>query len=353
MRRFIIIVFIGLLYSTLVHAELSTSQIAKKYLPSVVTIIALDNNGQPLALGSGFFINNNGHIVTNHHVLESSTEALVKNATGSTGKIIEIIKDDPDVDLVVAKTTFNNTPHVIIGNSDTVAVGEDIVTIGNPAGLEGTVSKGIISRIRQERDIKYIQISSPLSPGSSGGPVFSLDGTVIGIATGYLDRGHNFNFAMPSNYLMSLEDKNIPLDRLPKRTTSQIITDTSLIEVVEIHYDVNTFPGTINVTDGSIYEDLDSIVFSLRNNGTHPIKNINLGIVYKNHNNEVISYASKNIMMTILPALAMQFSHDEKVRYFSKSGFDGPPERGHVEIRVLNYEIGRSDGKTPAHLPYQ
>lgn len=193
-----------LLYG-LAFGELRISQIASKYSPSVVTIVALDENDQPLGLGSGFFVNESGDIATNHHVLEGCTTAIIKTTKGQKGQIIGVIKDDPKLDLLVAKTTLTNTAPLPFGDSDTVTVGEDIVAIGNPAGLEGTVSQGIISGIRKAEGVKFIQITAPISPGSSGGPVFNLSGNVIGIATAYFSGGQNLNFAMPVNYLESLK----------------------------------------------------------------------------------------------------------------------------------------------------
>src|SRR3990170_8774498 len=93
------------LTSSFTHAELTTSQIVKKYSPSVVTIVALDENDQPLSLGSGFFINTDGDIATNHHVLEGSAKAIIKTTEGKKGEIIEIVNDDPGLDLLVARTS--------------------------------------------------------------------------------------------------------------------------------------------------------------------------------------------------------------------------------------------------------
>ena len=89
-------------------ADSTVAQIAKEFSPSVVTIVALDENDQPLSLGSGFFINNSGEIATNHHVLEGSSKAIIKTTSGETGEILEIVKDDPELDLLVAKTTLKN-----------------------------------------------------------------------------------------------------------------------------------------------------------------------------------------------------------------------------------------------------
>jgi S1-C subfamily serine protease len=213
-RNISIVAILILLVSGLSYAQLTTSQIVKKYSPSVVTIVALDQNDQPLSLGSGFFINTEGDIATNHHVLEGSAKAIIKTMDGRKGEILEIINDDPELDLLIAKTSIKNINPIPFGDSDTITIGEEIIAIGNPAGLEGTVSNGIVSGIRKSEGFKLIQITAPISPGSSGGPVFNSTGKVIGVATAYLDIGQNLNFAMPVNYLKSLKPSSMKLSSL-------------------------------------------------------------------------------------------------------------------------------------------
>lgn len=362
--NYILVFLILYIVAGVTHAEMTTSQIAKKYSPSVVTIIALDENDQPLSLGSGFFINDHGDIATNHHVLEGSSKAIIKTLNGKKGDVLEIIKADPELDLIVAKTSLKNTMAVPLGDSDTITAGEDIVAIGNPAGLEGTVSKGIISGIRKAEGVKFIQITAPISPGSSGGPVFNLSGQVIGVATAYLDIGQNLNFAMPINYLKFLRVNRVKLASLKKTTVRKNVEDTSLVKVIDIHYN-------------SCGTSLCSIDFSLQNDNSYPIKNVQLFFIYKKYRaeypegfreltkkllnegkfdeyrkewdkvkpikewDEFISYSAFKIKDTILPKLGLQFKHEHLVKYFYKfSGLDYYPEAS-VEIRILDYEIVR------------
>jgi len=205
-----------LFFSSFAYAKITPSGIFKQYSTSVVTIVTLDKNGHPLSLGSGFFINEEGNVVTNHHLLEGGAKAIIKIAGGERGEIVEIINDDPKLDLLIARTTLKNTNPVPLGDSDMIAVGEEVIAIGNPAGLEGSVSSGIVSGVRKIEGFKLIQITAPISPGSSGGPVFNTMGQVIGIATSYLDVGQNLNFAMPVNYLKSLKPSKIQISSLPK-----------------------------------------------------------------------------------------------------------------------------------------
>jgi len=324
------------------HAEMKTSQIVEKYSQSIVTIIALDVNNQPLSLGSGFFVNENGDIATNHHVLEDCAKAIIKTKKGETGAILQILNYDPQLDLIIAKTSLKFTKPLPFGDSDTITIGEDILAIGNPAGLEGTVSKGIISGVREVDDIKFIQITAPISPGSSGGPVFDLAGKVIGIATAYLTYGQNLNFAMPINYLKSLKPNKLSLVSLPKISKNKSLKkDDTLVQVFDVFQDVSN--GNLMLLE-----------FAIKNLHSYPIKNIELFIVYKNYKGEVISYSSMKIKESILPELALQFVNNHYVRNFEQ--WDKTTERrkrGEVDIRILNYKIDSTSGRSPMDVPFE
>jgi len=316
-------------------AELTVSQIAQEFSASVVTIVALDENDQPLSVGSGFFIDTEGTIASNHHVLEGSARAIVKTVDGQKGEILEIIKDNPALDLLVATTTLRNTTPLRFGDSDTVTVGEDIVAIGNPAGLEGTVSRGIVSGIRKAEDMQMIQITAPISPGSSGGPVFNMNGRVIGVATAYITGGQNLNFAMPVNYLKTLTPTRIKVYSLPKVQlkpgTGKI--DKQLVRVFDIDLDYD------------IYRSIEEIIFSIKNTGNYAVKNIRIFFLYKKRG-EVIDYSSKvfargDYDQILLPKLARQFTYRHPIKKFS---------RGTVEIRILDYKIDRSVDTSPADI---
>jgi len=325
------------------HAEMKTSQIVEKYAQSVVTIIALDVNNQPLSLGSGFFVNENGDIATNHHVLEDCAKAIIKTQKGEKGAILQILNYDPQLDLIIAKTSLKYTKPLPFGDSDTIAIGEDILAIGNPAGLEGTVSKGIISGVREVDDIKFIQITAPISPGSSGGPVFDLAGKVIGVATAYLTYGQSLNFAMPINYLKSLKPNKLNLVSLPKVSKNKSLKkDDTLVQVFDV------FP------ECDFGKDLKMLEFAIKNLNNYPIKNIKLFIVYKNYKGEVISYSSMKIEKSILPKLALQFVNNHYVRNFVQQEKATSKWRpGEVDIRILDYEIVRTSGRSQIDIPFE
>ena len=157
--------------------------------------------------GSGFFIHP-GYVATNYHVIKGAEVAYVKSvANDTTYTFEEIAAINEQHDLAIIKISTTEHPVLDLGNSDDVHIGETIYTIGNPKGLQGTVSRGIISSIRDLGDSgERIQIDAPISPGNSGGPVLNEKGKVIGVSVSVhrdLD-AQNLNFAIPSNYLKAL-----------------------------------------------------------------------------------------------------------------------------------------------------
>jgi serine protease Do len=168
------------------------------------------------SLGSGFIINKNGTVVTNNHVIQDSEDILIK--VGTKEYKAKVIGADPLADLAVLKmeTTDRFTP-VSFGDSDKARVGDWVVAIGNPFGLGGTVTSGIISA--RNRDINltryddFIQTDASINQGNSGGPLFNLKGEVIGINTAIIAPGRagsiGIGFAIPSNAASNVIDQLI------------------------------------------------------------------------------------------------------------------------------------------------
>jgi hypothetical protein len=124
------------------------------------------------------------------------------------------------------KILSTRTLSFTLGNSDAVEVGDPVYAVGNPQGLEGTFSQGIVSSIRQVGSDKLLQITAPISPGSSGGPVLNLRGEVVGVSVATFSGGQNLNFAIPSNYLKALLSKTgptIPLGGVESSTKQRSI----------------------------------------------------------------------------------------------------------------------------------
>ena len=179
-------------------------EIAEKALAATVYLEMKDSTGKTLGFGSGFFVKPN-LIATNYHVIagaSSGTAKLVGKHT--TYKIEGFTVTDEANDLVLLKVTAYGIKPLSLGNSDAIKIGETVYAAGNPKGLEGTFSDGIISS-RRDRDVKErLQMTAPISPGSSGGPVLNKKGEVIGVSFMSLEGGQNLNFAIPSLYLKTL-----------------------------------------------------------------------------------------------------------------------------------------------------
>ena len=168
--------------------------IYNKTVGSTVTIET--NNG----LGSGFFVAPN-IIATNYHVIEGATEAscYVNNST-TKYKIEGYVAADQNVDLILLKVLNLSKPALSMA-TESVSPGQQVYVIGSPKGLPATISDGIVSGMRDFEGYKLIQMTAPISPGSSGGPVMNSKGQVIGISVMQLTEGQNLNFAIPKSYL--------------------------------------------------------------------------------------------------------------------------------------------------------
>lgn len=185
----------------------SLPELIKRSLPAVVTVIGFNAAGKVIRLGSGVFIDRQGHLITNLHVIKGVTRAEVKLPQGEIFPLTEMVASDEKADLVkLAVNLPGGAPHYLAVNDARPEVGQRVVVLGSPLGLEQTVSEGLVSAIRTVRDRgEFLQISAPISPGSSGGPVVNLTGQVIGIAT-FQVRGQQINFAVPGYRILALRD---------------------------------------------------------------------------------------------------------------------------------------------------
>lgn len=252
------------------HAQ-SPQQIAKKALASTVLLVMEDANGQPLSLGSGFFVRN-GQVATNLHVVKGASRGYAKLVGQKTKYDIEgITAVDVQRDLVILKISVPRAQPISLGDSDTVQIGSPIYAVGNPRGLEGTFSQGIISSIRKVGTDKILQLTAPISPGSSGGPVLSDKGQVIGVSVATFRGGQNLNFAIPSNYLKKLMEQIGPTKPLSKSKP-----DVSRRSILD---DLGS-KSTEGVVIDKIINKGFYLTFSLRNHLRQDVKNVYFYIIF-------------------------------------------------------------------------
>jgi S1-C subfamily serine protease len=154
------------------------SQVIRQSMPAVVTIITDEG------LGSGFFVSSDGYLLTNSHVVRQGGWPTVRLADGKSVSA-SVVRNDEEKDLALLKASGSGYPTLPLGDSSRAAQGESVIAIGSPIGLEGTVTRGIISAVRQavSNGVTYIQTDAAVNPGNSGGPLLNKAGQVIGINT--------------------------------------------------------------------------------------------------------------------------------------------------------------------------
>ena len=220
-QQLLIIPVIVLIFCTISTAPAQTApQIAEKTLAATVYLEMQDSKGLPLGFGSGFFVRDN-LIATNYHVIEGAARGTAKLVGKFTTYTIEgVTATDKTNDLTLLKVTAPGIKPLPLGNSTDVKIGETVYVAGNPKGLEGTFSNGIISSRRDKNTKERLQMTAPISPGSSGGPVLNSKGEVIGVSFMTLVGGQNLNFAIPSRYLTELLTKSKPAEPLAQGNRS-------------------------------------------------------------------------------------------------------------------------------------
>jgi S1-C subfamily serine protease len=202
----------------------STIGLISEQMPAIATVYVYNDRGKLFGQGSGFLITGDGVGVTNFHVIKDAFSADVKLGDGRLFDLLAVHGYNEDRDIAVfqlgRKTSHGvepakNLPYLNL-SSEEVHLGDRITAVGSPEGLSNTVSDGLVSAIRTEDAEQFIQITAPISPGSSGGPVFNVKGEVVGITSFQSKEGQNLNFAIPISEVSKISDKraNEPLEQL-------------------------------------------------------------------------------------------------------------------------------------------
>lgn len=196
-----------LLWARGAMAQESLSRLVKAVQPAVVTVITYNSQGKQHGIGSGFFINQEGHVITNQHVIREARRIIVKTMDGQSHPVKSILAEDRawDVALLAVQIPPGRVRPLKI-SPVLPEIGDRIIVVGSPLGLDQTISDGLVSGLRPLKGGSHIlQISAPISRGSSGGPVMNMKGEVVGIATFMISGGQNLNFAIPGSRLLALK----------------------------------------------------------------------------------------------------------------------------------------------------
>jgi serine protease Do len=186
--------------------SMTPAEIAAHGLPAVVTMRTAQS------LGTGFVVRADGWIATNLHVVIGGPRVKVTLRDGREFDVVEVLAASPDHDLALVRVEARGLPVLVLGDSDAMRPGDPVVAIGNPLGLEDTVSNGLVSARRKiDGGFEVLQVSAPIAPGSSGGPLFNDRGEVVGIATAVMQGGQNLAFGVPTRYLAPMIAQPAPL----------------------------------------------------------------------------------------------------------------------------------------------
>lgn len=232
--------------------QVTIPQLIKQVENSVFTVFALDDDGEPFSQGSGFFISSSGIGITNYHVLDGASNAIIKNKNGKIFKIKNIIDYNSKMDLVKFQVESTQIFSFSPLAKQLPTTGESILNLSSPLGLEQTVSNGIISSIRQVEPYgNVIQITAPISHGSSGSPIFNNKGEVIGIATYGIEGGQNLNFAVSNLEIIKLNhNQNVPVKALTKNPW-----ETKNIRTAKLEYLARNYYNVISLLKNEFTHD--------------------------------------------------------------------------------------------------
>jgi Do/DeqQ family serine protease len=207
-------------------------------------------------IGSGFIINSNGEIITNAHVVHGVKMVTVTLKDGRTFKG-KVMGSDPVTDVAVVKISANNLPTVSLGNSEQLQPGQWVIAIGNPLGLDNTVTQGIVSATgrsssqvgMQDERVNYIQTDAAINPGNSGGPLLNVAGQVIGMNTAIIKDTQGLGFAIPINTAKTIANQIIATGKVEHPYLGiQMLTLTPEVKQ-ELNSDPNS-PISVNQSQG-------------------------------------------------------------------------------------------------------
>lgn len=315
-------------------------QLAQSTFPSVVLLTMQDANGQPISLGSGFFVAN-GVIVTNLHVVQGASSGQVKLVGQTrTYPVSGLVGTNANADIVLLEVPGVGAPALQLSQDPDLAIGDTVYAVGNPEGLEGTFSQGIVSGFRGSGLDKLLQITAPISPGSSGGPIINSRGEVVGVAVATFKEGQNLNFAVPASYVVPLL-KNMGTPR-QLSAEGKVQGSTRIAPI----FGSETTEGVIG-TDFRWGGCCGSISFAILNQTGSPVKDVRFLAVFfegdKKHGFRPIDYAEgmtcpDEVILPNLPRRQDRFK--AKFDCFDLWPHGGVQQRTRkVEIRVLDFKL--------------
>ncbi|HSS22784.1 MAG TPA: tetratricopeptide repeat-containing serine protease family protein [Pyrinomonadaceae bacterium] len=228
----LLLIAVGLLSSQQASTQVNLPELVRRVKPSVVAIATYDVQGEALMTGSGFFVRP-GEVVTNLHVIRGAqrTEIKTLDGKGRVFPVTGVLAVDTEGDLALLSVDMPaDRPRAVELARDLPDEGEAIMVIGNPLKLEGSVSDGIVSAVREVPNVgKIVQITAPISHGNSGSPVFNMKGEVVGVVTVKVTNGQNINLAIGAGRVAQLQPGEL-------RSVASIPVKEKVIDIADASY---------------------------------------------------------------------------------------------------------------------
>jgi hypothetical protein len=310
-----------------------------------------------MSLGSAFVID--GTVVTNLHVIRGAAKATAKPIGSADAAFVDgVLASSADLDIARLSVPGLALPSLQLVETSSVDVGTRVYAVGNPEGLEGTFSEGIVSGQRVVgKSHRFIQITAPISPGSSGGPVLDDRGRVVGVATATFLQGQNLNFAVPADAVREVLAQRGPTQPIGRVSAKPSIATGQLTQSVEIDSFLWKTGGegileidrTVNGQRIHINPDGEFTV-SIRNKLDRAIRNVSAVIVFVDDHERPVDTARIFEPGPIDAKLARRTKGDvsasvkalttsREVHYGVAGDFERAPRPGRVVARVLDFQF--------------
>ena len=249
--------------SPIAPAKLTTAQIADRATPSVVVVENFNEDGEKAGQGSGYVFSGDGIVITNYHVIRGAKSLAVRIPGQEPYRVDSVLAYEIDHDVAALQLTGSSLPALVTETVEEPKVGDRVVAIGAPLGLESTVSEGIVSALRNAGTMHIIQTTASISPGSSGGPLLNEYGKVIGLTTSTVRDGQSLNFVVSAKHVSGLLGRRQPMsldEMLSQTQVSEPLAESTIMvparNATQLSFTVNgqqgaVLEGTYTITGGS------------------------------------------------------------------------------------------------------
>jgi S1-C subfamily serine protease len=316
----------------------SPQEIARAAMASVVVLTTQDAQGQALALGTGFFVAP-GVIATNAHVIQGATSATAKGLTNAKPQPIGGVVALDAMHDVTLLSVSTSAPSLPISSGSMPEIGATVYALGNPEGLEGTFSAGMVSAKRVVTGDTLLQITAPISHGSSGGPVLDEKGAVVGIATAAFKEGQNLNFAVPASWVAALlvtRHDPVPIQTVGNRAQAKASVHTGQGAVAVV---AENFEWSSEYDNGYASD----FTFGLRNKSSDSVTVVRCLVVFYDDVGRPLQSVPVTFVGDIPPGLAervfssVQPSVKRLTTSLARPYIFARHPRTRLELRVLDY----------------